>query len=139
MSLGLNVPQMTQAKMRKVKLGLADLFKTEINPIMREFKSSSGDWEDWHLFEGAYEEALHFLRLHVMNILKHDENRMSRLKKVNPRMQKAQAEQREEPFTKQSIQRRRLKLKSELERCEECQKESLARERKQLKIVAELD
>jgi hypothetical protein len=46
MSLEVNMPQMTQAEMRKVKVGLADLFKTEINPITREFKTRTDDWED---------------------------------------------------------------------------------------------
>jgi hypothetical protein len=43
MSLGVNMSQMTQTKMRKVKVGLADLFKIEINPIIRQFKPRTGD------------------------------------------------------------------------------------------------
>jgi hypothetical protein len=43
MSLGVNMPQMTQVEMREVKIGLMDLFKTEINPIMREFKPRTDD------------------------------------------------------------------------------------------------
>jgi hypothetical protein len=37
---------MTQAEMWKVKVRLADLFITEINPIIREFKSRKDNWED---------------------------------------------------------------------------------------------
>jgi hypothetical protein len=92
MSLGVNMPQMSQAKMRKVKLGLADLFKTEISSIMREFKLRINDWEHWQVFEGAYEEALHLLRLHVVKTLKSDEKKIHDFRKVNPRMQKTRAE-----------------------------------------------
>jgi hypothetical protein len=38
MSLGANMPQMTQAEIWKIKVGVVDLFKTEFNPVMREFK-----------------------------------------------------------------------------------------------------
>jgi hypothetical protein len=90
-SIRVNAPQMIQAEMSKVKVGLANLFKTEINQIMREFKPRTDNSEDWQAFEGAYEEALHLLRLHVVKALKRDEKKMCRFRKVNPRMQKARA------------------------------------------------
>jgi hypothetical protein len=43
MSLGVNMPQMTQAEMRKVKIGLANLSKTEVNLILGEFKPKTDD------------------------------------------------------------------------------------------------
>jgi hypothetical protein len=43
MSLGVNMLQRTQAEMRKVKVRLADLFKTEINLMKREFTSRTDD------------------------------------------------------------------------------------------------
>jgi hypothetical protein len=117
------MPQTIQAEMRKIKVGMVDLFKTEINPITREFKSKAYDWEDWQAFEGAYEEAWHLLRVLVMNILKRDEKKMYDFRKISPRMQKAQSEQREELFTKQDIQKRLLKLKSKQEQFKEYQEE----------------
>jgi hypothetical protein len=115
MSLGINLSQMTQAEMRKVKIGLANLFKTEVNPIMREFKPRTDDWEDWQAFERASEEMLDFLRFHIVKTLKRDEKNIYSFRKVSPRMQKARAEQREELFAKQGIPRRLLKLKSKLQ------------------------
>jgi hypothetical protein len=138
MSIGVNTGQMTQAEMRKVKVGPTDLFKTKVNPIMREFKPRTDDWEDWRAFERAYEEALDFLRLHIVNTLKRDEKKIYSLRKVSPRMQKARAEQREELFAKQGIPRRLVKLKSKLEQFEEYREESPAPRKKQMKIVAEL-
>jgi hypothetical protein len=40
---GVNIPQISRAKMRRVKKGFVDLFKTEINPIMKEFVPKSND------------------------------------------------------------------------------------------------
>jgi hypothetical protein len=77
--------------MRKVEVGLTDLFKTEINPIIREFTPRTDNWEDWQTFEEAYEEVLHFPRLHLVKTLKPDEKRMYGFRKVNPRMQKIRA------------------------------------------------
>jgi hypothetical protein len=114
MSLGMNMPQMTHAQMRKVKVRLANLFKTEINPIVKEFNPRTGDWEDWQAFEGAYEEVLYLLRPHVVKTLRRDEQKMYGFRKVNPKKQKARTEQKEELFAKQDIQRRLLKLKSKL-------------------------
>jgi hypothetical protein len=33
-------------EMRRVKEGLSDLFKTEINPMLKEFKPKGEDWDD---------------------------------------------------------------------------------------------
>jgi hypothetical protein len=54
-------------------------------------------------------------------------------------MQKAQAEQRKELFAKKNIQTRLVSLKSKLEQFEEKQQDSSAAQKKQVKIVAELD
>jgi hypothetical protein len=78
---------------------------------MREFARRTDDWKDWQAFEIAYEDALHLLHLHVVKTFKPDEHKIYGFRKVNARMQKAQAEQREELFAKQDIQRRLLKLK----------------------------
>jgi hypothetical protein len=130
---------MTQGEMGNLKVGLADLFKTEINLIMRESKPRTGDWEDWQALEGAYEEALHLFVLHVVKILKRDEKKIYGFRQINSRIQKARAEQREEFFTKQDIQKRLLKLKSKLEQFEECHEDSPAAQWKQVKIVTELN
>jgi hypothetical protein len=41
-----NIPQVSQAKMGRVKKGRVDLFKVEINPMTEEFKPRSDDYED---------------------------------------------------------------------------------------------
>jgi hypothetical protein len=77
---------MSRAEMRRVKKGLVDLFKTEINPIMKEFEPRSDDWDDWLVFEGDYEEALHLIRLHIMRALKRDEKQLHGPRKINPKI-----------------------------------------------------
>jgi hypothetical protein len=43
---------MSQKEMRKVKQGLVEVFETEINPLLKEFQSTSeDDWEEWQTFE----------------------------------------------------------------------------------------
>jgi hypothetical protein len=64
------ISEMSPAEMQKVKEGLVDLFKTEINSLMKEFPLTPNDRENWLAFEGAYEEAMHRLRLHIMRALK---------------------------------------------------------------------
>jgi hypothetical protein len=139
MSLGGNMPQITQAEMQKVKIWRADLSKTGINLIMRELKPRTDDWEDWHAFKGICEEALHFLCLHVVTTLKRDEKKMCGFRKVNLRLQETRSEQREKFFATKDIQRRLLKVKSELKQFDEYREKSPAARRKQVKIIAELD
>jgi hypothetical protein len=56
MLLVVNMPQMTQAERQKLKIRISDVFKTAINPIMRDFEPGKANWEDWQPFEGPYEE-----------------------------------------------------------------------------------
>jgi hypothetical protein len=77
--------QMTRAEMRKVKAELVNLFKTETNIITKEFNTRTAEEDDVWL------------------------------RKVNLKMQKARAEQREELFAKQDIQRGLVSPKSKLE------------------------
>jgi hypothetical protein len=50
--LRVTMPEMTRAEMGKAKVGLPDMFKTEINPIIREFKPKADDLEDWERWKG---------------------------------------------------------------------------------------
>jgi hypothetical protein len=63
---GVNICQMSQLEMRKVREGLVELFRKVINPMMKEFQPRAKDCDDWLAFEGAYEEAIHLLRLHII-------------------------------------------------------------------------
>jgi hypothetical protein len=58
--------------------------------------------------------------------LKRDKKKIYSFKKINRKMQKARAEQMEELFAKQDIQRRLMSLKSKQEQFEEYQEESPA-------------
>jgi hypothetical protein len=112
---GVNSPQMSQAERRKVKEGRVDLFKTQINPLMKEFQHKPDDWEDWQAFERAYQEAMHLLRLHIMMALNRKSETMYGQRRVNPLIQTARAQQKEKIFTKQEIQRRLVNVKTMLE------------------------
>jgi hypothetical protein len=133
-----NMPQLSQSEMRKVKKGLMDLFKTVINPTMKELKPRTSKWKDWLAFKGAYEEALHLILLHVTKALKRKEKGLYDFRRINPKMQKARAEYSEERFAKQDIQRRLMSVKTKLEKLPEYQEDNPITRRKQMKLTQEL-
>jgi hypothetical protein len=45
MERGVNIPRLNKEQMRKIKTGLEDLFKHEINPPMTELQPDPGDWD----------------------------------------------------------------------------------------------
>jgi hypothetical protein len=49
---GVNIPQLTLEQMRRVKQGLGDLFRNEINPLLIKFQPKQDDWHGWWAFEG---------------------------------------------------------------------------------------
>jgi hypothetical protein len=106
-------------EMRKVRDGLMELFRTVINPMMKEFQPEEGVWDDWLAFEGAYEEAMHLLRLHIIKALKRNPATLSGDRRINPVAQKALAEQSEKLFAQQDMRRRLAKLKSMLEQIDD--------------------
>jgi hypothetical protein len=79
-----NIPQLNNEQIRKVKHGLKDLFANEINPLLAKFKPKNREWEEWQAFEGAYEEAMHRLREHVITALGRHPQRLYGEKRINP-------------------------------------------------------
>jgi hypothetical protein len=106
-----NIPLMSQAEIRRVKKGLMDPFKVEINPMMEEFEPRSDDHEYWLIFEEGYEKALDLIRLHIMRALKRDEKQLYGQKRINAKIQEARAKKSEELFMTQNIEARLMRLK----------------------------
>jgi hypothetical protein len=44
-SRGVNIPQMSQLEMRKVREGLLELFRTLVNSMMKELQARAKDWD----------------------------------------------------------------------------------------------
>jgi hypothetical protein len=84
-----NIPQLNSEHMRKVKQGLKGFFTNEINPLLAKFKPKNREWEEWQAFEGAYEEAMHRLREHVIGAIGRDPQRLYGEKRINPALQTA--------------------------------------------------
>jgi hypothetical protein len=114
---GVNIPDMSQAELRKAREGSVDLFKAIINPMTKEFQPKEDDWDDWEAFEGPSEEVMYF----IMKALRRKPETMYGQMKINPQIQKPRAEQSEILFTKEEIQRRLVKVKSTPEQLDEYQ------------------
>jgi hypothetical protein len=60
--------------MWRVKVGLSDLFRGELNPIMEQMMPRTEEHEELIGFEGAYEECMHRIREHILLVIGRDAN-----------------------------------------------------------------
>jgi hypothetical protein len=88
--------------MRKIKTGLEDLFKCDINPLMTKFQPDLGDWDGWCAFEGAYEESMHKIRIHIFQALNRDTRKLYGVQQVNAQLQAAREQRTEQVINYQS-------------------------------------
>jgi hypothetical protein len=86
---GVNIPRPDAQQMRKVTQGMTNLFRNQINPLIEEFHPERDDWDGWLEFEGAYEESIHLIRMHIMQALKRDRRRLYGARKVIGRLQES--------------------------------------------------
>jgi hypothetical protein len=89
MERGVNIPRLNKEQMRKIKTGLAGLFKHEINPLMSELQPDPGDWDGWCGFEGANDESMHKIRIYILQTLNRDTGKLDGVQQVNARLQAA--------------------------------------------------
>jgi hypothetical protein len=86
MERGVNIPRLNKEQMQKIKTGLEDLFKYEINSFMTELQPDPGDWDGWCAFEGAYEESMHKIRIHILQALNRGTRKLYGVQQVNARL-----------------------------------------------------
>jgi hypothetical protein len=113
---GVNIPQINKAEMKKIRERLIDLFKNDLNPLLKEFQPEPDNFDEWQAFEGAYEECLHLIRRHIMKALDRDEKRLYGTRKMNAKVLAALARRQDETYKVQEIQRSLRKLKEKLEK-----------------------
>jgi hypothetical protein len=115
--------------MRKIKTGLEDLIKHDINPLMIELQPDPGDWDGWCAFEGAYEESMHKIRIHILQALNRDTRKLYMVQQVNAQFQAAREQRTEQVINHQLIRRTQSKMKNILEELTERDGEGAERDR----------
>jgi hypothetical protein len=70
-----NIPQLNAYQMHRVKEGLSDLFRGELNPILEEAMPRTDEHGEWAEFQGTYEECMHRIREHILLAIGRDSNR----------------------------------------------------------------
>jgi hypothetical protein len=85
MELGINIQRLNNEQMRQIKTALEDLSKYEIDSLMTEFQPHLGDWDRWWPFEGAYEESMHKIRIHILQALNRGTRKLYGDQQVNAR------------------------------------------------------
>jgi hypothetical protein len=88
--------------MRKIKTGLEDLFKHEIDPLMTELQPDPGDWDGWCAFEGAYEESMYKITIHILQALNRDTRKLYGIQQVNAQLQAAREQRTEQIINHQT-------------------------------------
>jgi hypothetical protein len=88
LSRGVNIPKLDRSMMRLINVGLKDLFRDRINPLLRDMTPNPEEPDSWPAFEGAYEEAMDMVRRHIYQALGRNPAAIYRPRSVNGKIQK---------------------------------------------------
>jgi hypothetical protein len=105
--------------MRKVKEGLSDMLRGELNPLLEQMMRRTEGHEEWVGFDGVYEEYMHRIRERILLAIGRDLSRLYGEKRLNPKAQAAAEQSTEVVVSLQKVRRDLKKLKDILHMIEE--------------------
>jgi hypothetical protein len=108
---GVNLPPLTAKNKKRLKFALKDLFRAEINPILKEMLPVTDDWESWLAFEGIYEDALDKIRNLILFTKGRDPKRLYGTRRINVPLQTAKERTSEAIALHQTTQQELRKIK----------------------------
>jgi hypothetical protein len=122
-SRGVNIPQPSAYQMQRAKEGLSDLFRGELNPILKQMMPRTGGQEEW-----AYEECMHRIRKHIRSAIGRDSKRLYGERHQNPNLHAATEQLAEILIEIQQVRRDLKGLKDLLHKIAETGREMTRRE-----------
>jgi hypothetical protein len=106
-----NIPQLNAYQMCRVKAGLSDSFRGELNPVLEEMMPRTDEHGEWAGFEGTYEQCKHRIREHILLAIGRNLNCRYGERRLNPKLQAAAEQSAETLIGIRQVRRDLKKLK----------------------------
>jgi hypothetical protein len=81
-----NIPQLNAYQMWRVKAGLSDLFRGELNQVLEEMMLRTDEHREWAGLEATYEQYRPRIREYILLAIGKNSNRRYRERRLNRKL-----------------------------------------------------